>query len=127
MELGAKPDKVGCCNAKPAFELEIAWLQRWKLKYNKLLASFAFNLNLRPCDKGPRIPANIGIGLWRKNEEREEKKRLEEFEAGKARHHADLSSTTTICSGVVLGEQPILTWMIPGLLIGKMTRLSGIM
>ena len=34
------------------------------------------------ADKGPRIPANIGIGLWRKNEEREERKRVEEFEMG---------------------------------------------
>ena len=63
-----------------------------------MLASFAFNVNSLPCDKGPRIPANIGIGLWRKNEEREEKKRLEEFEAGKAPHHADLSSAWSVLS-----------------------------
>ena len=34
------------------------------------------------AEKGIRIPATIGVGLWKKNEEREEKKRIEEFEMG---------------------------------------------
>lgn len=34
------------------------------------------------AEKGIRIPATIGVGLWKKNEEREEKKRIKEFEMG---------------------------------------------
>lgn len=34
------------------------------------------------AEKGIRIPATIGVGMWRANEKREEQKRLEQFEAG---------------------------------------------
>ena len=35
-----------------------------------------------PNQRRASIPATVGVGLWKKNEAREEKKRIEEFEMG---------------------------------------------
>jgi hypothetical protein len=56
-----------------------AGLNKWDRKAldAKRLASLGAK-----AEKGIRIPATVGVGMWRANEKREEAKRLEQFEAG---------------------------------------------
>ena len=48
---------VGWCNLHPVLKRKSAWVQRLKLKYDKVLSSFTSNVNLRPYALGVVDPA----------------------------------------------------------------------